>query len=426
MTTVIILSSGKCSWGKCYACGWGRLEFPVDIDKMKKQVESLNLDSTVKVFSSGSFLDDKQFPLEFRDWFAKQLKSKGVKNLIIESIPQYITDENLSTFKGLNLTVAIGLEVADDEILEKYQKPFRIKHYLEAVETLHRNNCKVRTYLMVNMPFSKDIKKDLEKSVNFALKYSDSIVLINTFPHSKAPLFDDWVNGKWRPLSPEEFEEIVAPYKDNPKIETDAQNYAFRPKFPAEKQLLIEGASVENLKHPYFNVWQDYFQRFYKAPKGKDILLFLPCSFKKPYTSSSTHKAIYKTISKLKIFPRIHRVVVSTPGVVPIEFSDNHPFNAYDWPEWEETEELMKEYIAVTKDRVRKYLEAHRKHYKRVYAYMKYTESYEAVKQACDELGISCENLLDYDVWKRIKDEKNPIIKPLALSCLRKNLMKIK
>ncbi len=425
MTTTLILSSGKCAWGKCHACGWGKLEYSVNVDKLKKQVESMNFDSHVKVFTSGSFLDDKQFPKEFRKWFVEHIKSKGVKELTIEALPTFITDETLHDFIGLQLNIGIGLETSNPETLRKYKKPFTVEQFINASDMLHNYGFKVRTYLMVNIPFTENLEGDLKNSVELALKYSDSIVLINTFPHSKSELFDDWISGKWKPLSVNEFNKIVTPYKDNKKIETDAQNYAFRPKFPPEKRVELVGATIENLKHPFFKVWQDYFQRFYDAPKGRDILLFLPCSFKKPYTSSSTHKNIYKAISNHSLFNRIHRVVVSNPGVIPIEFSDHYPFNAYDWPEREETKEVMEAYIETTKERVKKYLEAHKKDYKHVCVYMKYSQTYEAIKQACIELDIECTHMLDLNVWDRIKGEKSPIIKPIALACLRKNLTKM-
>ena len=112
----IILSSGKCAWKNCFACGWGKLEAPVNVERLKKQVESIDISAIdeLKVFSSGSFLDDKQFPREFRKWFAERVK--GLKNVIIESCPEFITDDTLSDFKDVKLTVAIGLECADDEV----------------------------------------------------------------------------------------------------------------------------------------------------------------------------------------------------------------------------------------------------------------------------------------------------------------------
>ncbi len=423
-TKTLILSSGKCSWAQCFACGWGKLSSPVDVEKLKQRVESLDLSGVdkLKVFVSGSFLDDAQFPREFRKWFAEYVKSKGVKELVIESRPEFITDENLKDFEGIRVTVSIGLECADDEALKKYRKGFTVADYLKAVDVIHKHGFKVRTYLMVNMPFSNN--ELLDKSVKFAEKHSDEIVLINTFPHSKSQLFDYWIQGMWKPLSTEEFEKLVAKYKSE-KIETDSQNYLFVPKFPSERRVMIRGATIEALTHPHFCVWQDYFQRFYKKPEEKKIALFLPCSFKKPYSRSHTHKKIHEVLSKFpELYKKIHKIVVSTPGVVPFEFSSHYPFNSYDWPEWEETEEVKQAYIKVNKERVKKYLQNHK--YEKYYAYLKPTsETWKAVKQACEELGIGITNLADVPEFEQVKEEKNPLIQTLMLKAFENKLKEL-
>ncbi len=422
----IILASGQCSWQKCFACGWGKLKAPVNVDFLKKRVESEAYEGyeTVKIFVSGSFLDDAQFPKEFRQWLADFLKQKGIKKLVVESRPEFITQENLNDFKDFDFTVGIGLECADNEVLKKYEKGFTVKDYLKAIELLHKNNMHVRTYLMVNIPFgSLDL---LDKSVEFVEKHSregDSLVLINTFPHSKSRLFSYWIEGKWSPLTTKEFDEIVSKYTgkyDN--IETDSENYLFVPKFPPEQRKLLKGANSEILNHRFFEVWQDYFQRFYEKPKGKKWVLFLQCSFKKPYSRSKTHKAINKVLSEFPDFvSKTHLVVLSTPGVIPMEFDNYYPFNAYDWSEWEETPEIKQEYIEVISRRIKNYLKKHK--YEKYFSYLKpSSETYQALKKACDELDIELVNLFDEEVYEQVKNEKNPVATKLALENLEKKL----
>jgi len=340
---IIFLSSGKCSWGKCFACGWGKLKGPEPnlhrlkniIDKKFKKLKNID---RLKIFVSGSFLDDKQFPKSIRKYIIQKIKENNIKQLVIESRPEFISNESLSDFKGIDLYVAIGLECADNKILKKYNKGYTVEDFVRAAEILHKNNFKVRTYLMVNLPFLKDIKKDLDKSVKFAKKYSDEIVLINTFPHSESALYDLYIKGKWKPLDRQQFDKITKKYKN---IEKDFDNFAFIPRF--KQKPLVKGATKESLLHPYFEIWQDYIQRFYKNPSKKPVL-FLPCAFKKPYSKSKLHKAIFSVVNKDKVHP----VVISSPGVIPYEFIDKYPFNKYDWPEWEETSEIKKIYIQVT------------------------------------------------------------------------------
>ncbi|MEM0372389.1 MAG: DUF5591 domain-containing protein [archaeon] len=422
MEKTLILSSGRCSWGKCFACGWGKLEAPVNEEEAKRKVEALELAGVerLKVFASGSFFDDAQFPRTFRRWFAKHLISNGVKELVIESRPEFVTQESISDFNGLKLTVGIGLECADNGVLKKYNKGFTVEDFEKAAALLHKNNASVRTYLMVNMPFSS--AELLDKSVAFAKRHSDSIVLINTFPHSKSRLFDDWISGKWSPMSTAEFEKAVKKYSKDKMIETDSQNYMFVPKFPPEKKEKIAGATSEVLNHPYFRVWQDFFQRFYEVPKGKENVLFLQCSFQKPYSRSNTHKKISGVLCDFPGFlNKTHLVVLSTPGVVPFEYEDYYPFNAYDWPEWEETDEIRAEYRKVVGERIKKYLETHK--YKRYYSYLKpSSDTFAALKKACEDAGVNLVSLVDDKTFSLVADEKNPLVRPEMLGALRRKL----
>ena len=106
---VILLNSGKCAWGKCIFCGWGKIEHDVNIERLKKYIDK-HLEKgieTLKIFSSGSFLDDKQFPREFRRYLVKKCKELVIKNLIIESRPEFITEENLEDFKTSTLRLQL-------------------------------------------------------------------------------------------------------------------------------------------------------------------------------------------------------------------------------------------------------------------------------------------------------------------------------
>ncbi|MEM5782825.1 MAG: DUF5591 domain-containing protein [Candidatus Aenigmatarchaeota archaeon] len=430
----IILTSGKCAWGECFGCGWGRIIGPKpSIRKLKEKIDNIFRDiekenvkekiEEIKLFTSGSFLDDKQFPKVIRQYFVKKCISNNIKKLIIESRPEFINDENLSDFKGLDLSVAIGLEIANNEILKLYKKGFTVEDFIKASEIIRKNGFKVRTYLMVGLPFVKDLKEEVKKSVEFAKKYSDTIVLINTFPHSNAPIFDLFISGKWKPLDEKQFNEIV---KDYPECEKEFNNFSFIPKFHKEKMIKIISAGKEQLIHPYYEVWQDYFQRFYKPPKDKTILLFIPCSYKKPYYLSKLHNAIKSSIKNLKNYEKIHLVVISSPGVIPYEFVNYYPFNSYDWPEWEETKEIKELYIKVTTERILKFLKAHIENYEKIICYFKYdSETYQAIKNVESKLNIKIENCLKKETYEKIKNEKNPLSLKIATNDLREYLEKL-
>ncbi len=424
MDSVLILP-GRCSWSRCIFCGYSTSEISQEQLKgrMEQFFKKLKNMTGVKVFGSGSFLDDKQVSLKVREYFVRNLKERKIKKLMIESRPEFITDEKLNEFRDLQLIVAIGLEVADDKILKKINKGFTLKNYEDAARILKKHGVKLRTYILVNPPFVKNVRKSLDESVGYALKHSDSIVLINTLPHKNSQLFNLWLNGEWNFLSKKEFFELTKKYAGNKRIEFDAETFRFIPNFPNRLKKPLVGVGEEFLTHPYFEIWQDYLNRWYAPPEKKKVALFLPCSYKKPYLESETHKKIINVLKGLKNRDEIHELMLSNAGVVPREFEDCYPFNSYDWDESKETDEIKKRYIEVTKRRVADYLTSHRNSYIGVVCFLKYdSESHVALKQACDELRIELKNLLSEKTYEKIKNKKQPLQTTEAIADLRKNI----
>ncbi|NOQ55255.1 MAG: radical SAM protein [Nanohaloarchaea archaeon] len=424
-----ILKSGKCSWGNCIYCGYGKIEgFEPTAENVNRDLDGFFkiVDETteqIKIFGSGSFLDEKQFPIASRKYLVDLCKKHSIKQLLFESRPEFITDETLKPFKDQDYTVAIGLEIADNKTLKDIKKGFTVEQYEKAAKTIHKNNGKVRTYLLINLPYVKDIQKSLDTSVEFALNYSDSIVLINLYPHSSAKMIDLYLDLKWRPLDRNQFKKVTGKWKTNKKIEIDFETFAFTPRIPEQMKCELEGADEKNLNHPHYEIWQDYFTRFYTPPKVKDTILFLPCAFRKPYSLSKTHKEILKRIQNLHFYARIHQVMISNPGVIPREFESKYPFAHYDWPEWEETEDLKKQYTKVTQRRIEDYLKAHR--YKKYMCYFKQeSESYIALKNACKKLDIELIQLFDKTLYKDNMPETNVLVKRRALDAMVTRLKK--
>ncbi|MFZ2455650.1 MAG: DUF5591 domain-containing protein [Candidatus Altiarchaeia archaeon] len=428
---VLVLKSGACGWAKCCFCGYGRIpgkepsyqSLMKDFDSFYRDVQK---DDAVKVFGSGSFLDVKQVPLDARKYFIEKFKESGAQKLFIESRPEYIKEDALKEFAGIDLSVAIGLEVADDALLDRINKGFHLKDYAEAASTIHKCGAKVRTYLLVNPPYAKDIKKSLDKSVEYTLLHSDTIVLINLLPHGNTPVFKMWLTGTWNFLSRVDFRRITDKWKGDTRIDLDEETFRFVPKFPEQAKESLRGVGEEFLTHPHFEVWQDFLQRWYHPPEEKDILLFLPCSYTKPYSRSGTHRGIIDSLRKTGKYARIHQVMLSNTGVIPREYEDSYPFNAYDWDEKLETEEIKKRYIEVTKRRIKKYLTAHKNGYNRVLCFLKYSsESYQALAAACADMGIPCANMLSKDTYEKIKKDRKPLQSEAALDDLYNNLIKV-
>jgi len=424
----IIIRSGKCDWGKCLFCGWGPVESSkMTIHQMKEFIDD-NFEKVkdiewVKIYNSGSFLDENQIPKAMRSYIIRKAEEKNVKRLVVECLPKFMTDEALKDIESskIKVYIGVGLEVADNDVLKKLGKGITtIESFAQAAHLAHMHGIGIRAYLLANPPFVKDVKESLKQSIEFALKHSDYISVCNVFPHAHSKVFEMWVEGKWKPLGRKEFESLVKEYKDT-RIEKHFDEFVHPPRW--REQPPIRGATEKELLHPYYEVWQDYINRFWEPNPDKSILLFVPCSFKKPYFASQLHKAIFSVVNGLEIKDKLQIAAISSPGVIPYEFVNYYPFNRYDWPEWEETPEIKKKYTEVTQKRTESFLEAHGSNWKKVYCYFKPTaESYIALKRACEKLGIELINCLKDETYDKIKDEKNPLSLPQALEDLRTGL----
>lgn len=415
---VIILESGKCSWGKCIFCSFGKKEpVALSLAEFKERIErSINGKiNALKFFNSGSFLDEAQISKEMRQYLFAKCKESGISELIVECRAEHVNEKKLDEIKceingGLKLTFAIGLEVADDGVLKKICKGMTLGQYGRAVGELRKAGFGVRTYLMANLPFVGDVKKSLDASVNYALKHSDSIAIINAFAYGYSPLFEIWLKGTWHPLDKKEFDGLTKKYKKNPKINIYFDDYVTYPKFPENMQKKLVGVGKDYVLHPYFNVWQEYLSRFYNAPECKKFALFLPCSFRKPYSQSRTHLEILRRLIEIRQYPLIHQIMVSNPGVIPREFENKYPFAHYDWQEWLETPQIKKEYIEATQNRLEDYLKTHK--YLKVFSYLKPTsESFIALKGACTKLKIPLISCIDEKMFYELKEKEPGLIK---------------
>lgn len=425
----LILSSGKCAWGECIFCGYGRIMgFKPEAGALARKFNEFfgglagDVDG-VKVFGSGSFLDEKQVPAGARKEFARLCKKHGICRVTVESRPEFVSKKTLDDFTRIEYTIALGLEVANNDRLSYIQKGFRVGDYEKAASLIHECDGKVRTYVLANLPGVVDVKEELDNTVKHALRFSDSVVVINLLPHGNTPLMRLWTRGEWNYLSKKEFRSLVAGWNDNPKVELDEETFRFVPRFPKQLQEKLSGVGETYLTHPHFEVWQDYLTRWYTPPKNR-VLLFLPCSKTKPYSKSKTHQNIIGVLEEAGVRALAHEVMLSNAGVVPRELEDNYPFNAYDWDEKLETPEIKKRYIEVTAKRAADYLRAHKEYYLKVGCYLKHdSESYAALTEAAEDAGVECTNLLTRETYEKIRDERRPLQSDAAATDLKENIV---
>ena len=110
-------------------------------------------------------------------------------------------------------------------------------------------------------------------------------------------------------------------YYDHIKYET--------PVIQQNKKINCIGALSYN--RPDFRYFrQRLLQTFTPEPWTRLILIY-PCSSKKPYSKSKSHRAFQKIMRRFPDFPNFQEVILTSPlGAIPRQYEDIYPVNSYD------------------------------------------------------------------------------------------------
>ncbi|OKY78169.1 MAG: MiaB family Radical SAM enzyme [Candidatus Methanohalarchaeum thermophilum] len=192
--TVILRTKG-CSWAResgCTMCGYiyDSAKEVEDRDIFNQFKESIKKYGTkkpfvLKIFTSGSFLDKKEISKNLRDKIIDYIKREPkIRKLIIESRPEFITQNNLmDLLSEINkLEIAIGLETTNDEIRKDcINKNFTYNDFLKAAELIKDHNINLKTYLLLKPPFltEKTAIEDIKSSIDDLRKLNVDKISIN-------------------------------------------------------------------------------------------------------------------------------------------------------------------------------------------------------------------------------------------------------
>ncbi len=121
---VLIMRTNGCCWAKsgsggCTMCGYRTASLSgVTEEDLNAQIDQALAkykgEPFVKIYTSGSFFDPEEIPVPVRERVFREFA--GCRRLLVESRPEFITDE-LAASLPKNITVALGLESSNEEIL---------------------------------------------------------------------------------------------------------------------------------------------------------------------------------------------------------------------------------------------------------------------------------------------------------------------
>ena len=166
--TVIFRTRGCVWWWKsgCTFCGYFndvRDDVTADDlfaqwDEAKRRLDDFEGCSMVKVYTSGTFFEDRENPPEWQEAILRETHERGL-DLVIEAQAQMCTPEKIAWVaeRHPGCTVAIGLEAYDDAVLRFHvNKGFSTKQWHRSIDMLRENGLRVKTYLLFKPPFMSE------------------------------------------------------------------------------------------------------------------------------------------------------------------------------------------------------------------------------------------------------------------------------
>ena len=156
----ILLTNRECPF-RCVMCDLWRNTLtehvppgaiPEQIDFALSQMPRARV---VKLYNSGSFFDPRAIPPQDYKAIAERLQM--FDRVIVECHPAFVNDHCLA-FRDLligSFEIAMGLETADPETLEKLNKRMTLEQFARAAQFIRDNGIDLRTFILVQPPFMR-------------------------------------------------------------------------------------------------------------------------------------------------------------------------------------------------------------------------------------------------------------------------------
>jgi radical SAM enzyme (TIGR01210 family) len=169
----IFLTNRECPW-RCLMCDLWRntLTESVPVGAIPTQIdyalERLSAVRQIKLYNSGSFFDSRAIPPKDHAAIAKRVA--GFERVIVECHPALVGATCISFSDRIEgkLEVAIGLETAHPEILQRLNKRMSLQQFEKAAQFLRKNEIDLRVFILVKPPFMAE-----EEALEWAVRSLD-------------------------------------------------------------------------------------------------------------------------------------------------------------------------------------------------------------------------------------------------------------
>ncbi|NLI74269.1 MAG: archaeosine biosynthesis radical SAM protein RaSEA [Euryarchaeota archaeon] len=206
-TFVTIFLTTGCWWSSkkgCLMCGYNIDSTPRVTEEhlraqLSRAMERYKGEAMVKIYTSGSFLDEREIPTSFRDEVFNSFDE--AERILFESRAEFVTPATLKDIDHRS-QVAIGLESADERVLRKcIRKGFTVEDYNSAANALYDADIPLRTYLLLKPPFltERAAVEDTVMSIAYASRFSESVSVNPTNVQKGTVVESLFRRGDYRP-----------------------------------------------------------------------------------------------------------------------------------------------------------------------------------------------------------------------------------
>jgi radical SAM enzyme (TIGR01210 family) len=210
---VLILRTRGCYWADekgCSMCGYakdtlGRSATPEELaEQLAHATARYRGEPYVKVYTSGSFLDDREVDPGSRRRLVEAF-SGSARRLLFETLPEFAVAEQLEplqrAFSG-EIEVALGLESTDPTVLGRYvHKNAPPSAYLAAGDRVRALGLRAKAYLLLKPPYLTEAEsvRDVVRSIGEAAPHFDALS-VNPV-HIQNGTVVEWLyrRGRYRP-----------------------------------------------------------------------------------------------------------------------------------------------------------------------------------------------------------------------------------
>ena len=221
----VFLTNKECPW-RCLMCDLWRhtLEETVPVGAIPEQLEmALAADQVehprraqwLKLYNAGSFFDSQAIPAA--DWPKLALKAQSFERLVVECHPKLIREDRILPFQrllgsGTRLELALGLETAHPEVLERLNKGIDRESFQRSAHWIRIHDMDLRVFVLVKPPFLNE-SEALEwacRSIDFAFDCGANTISLIPTRSGNGALESLSARGEFAPPRPETLESALA------------------------------------------------------------------------------------------------------------------------------------------------------------------------------------------------------------------------